>query len=99
MPLPVFLGDETTAAGWRLAGLHAVVPDAGTEGAALATAREDAPLVLVAASVAARIAEGELRAAQAALAPLVLIVPDVVGEGTVPDIAARLRRELGLEAE
>jgi len=54
--------------------------------------------VLVSAAVAARIDDTELRTALAALAPLVLIVPDPVGETPVPDVAARLRRQLGLEA-
>ena len=36
--------------------------------------------------------------ALAALAPLVLIVPDLAGAVPVPDLAARLRRQLGMEA-
>jgi vacuolar-type H+-ATPase subunit F/Vma7 len=96
MATPVFIGEETSAAGWRLAGLRTVVPDEGDEAATLAGARAHAPLVLVGASTAARIPEPALRAAQAALAPLTLIVPDLSGE-PVPDIAARLRHQLGLE--
>ena len=72
------------------------MPPRGEETKALATARATAPLVLVAASVAARIAERELRAARAALTPLVLIVPDLDGATPVPDLALRLRKQLGL---
>jgi len=97
MAAPVYLGDEVSAAGFRLAGVRVRVPPRGDETAALSSARADAPLVLVAATVAARVAEGELRAALAALAPLVLIVPDVDGGTPVPDLALRLRRQLGLE--
>ena len=97
MPAPVYIGDETSAAGYRLAGARVEVPEPGAEAAALAAARAQAPLVLVSAAVAARIAERELRAALAALTPLTLIVPDLLGEAAVPDVAARLRRQLGLE--
>lgn len=98
MAAPVYLGDEVSAAGYRLAGAHTVVPERGTEAAALATACADAPLVLVSATVAARIAEADLRAAMAALSPLVLIVPDLGGATPVPDVALRIRKQLGLEA-
>ena len=97
MPAPVYIGDEVSAAGYRLAGARVEVPEPGGEGAALAAARAQSPLVLVSAAVAARIAERELRAALAALAPLTLIVPDLRGEAAVPDVAARLRHQLGLE--
>jgi vacuolar-type H+-ATPase subunit F/Vma7 len=98
MSAPVYLGDEVTAAGYRLAGARVRVPRHGEETAALAAACADAPLVLVSAAVAERIAETELRAALAALAPLVLIVPDPIGDTPVPDLAAHLRRQLGLGA-
>lgn len=97
MPAPVYIGDEASAAGFRIAGLQVRVPQRGEESAALSAARAAAPLVLVSASVAQRIAEGELRAASTALAPLVLIVPDIDGGTPVPDLASRLRRQLGLD--
>ncbi len=94
---PVYIGDEVSAAGYRLAGARVEVPAPGGESAALASARAQAPLVLVSAAVAARIAEREMRVALSALTPLTLIVPDLRGEATMPDVAARLRRQLGLE--
>ena len=60
-------------------------------------ARAEAPLVRVAADVAARIDAGELDAALAALAPLTLVVPDLAGAAPMPDVAAVIRRDLGLE--
>ncbi len=98
MPAPVYLGDELSAAGYRLAGAIVRTPRAGEEAAALAWARANAPLVLLSASVAAGIAEAVLRSALSALAPLVLIVPDLQGDAPLPDLAARLRGQLGLEA-
>jgi vacuolar-type H+-ATPase subunit F/Vma7 len=94
---PIYIGDEVSAAGFRLAGARVNVPEPGRESAALADARASAPLVLVSAAVATRIPEVEMRRALAALAPLALIVPDLRGEAQVPDVAARLRHQLGLE--
>jgi vacuolar-type H+-ATPase subunit F/Vma7 len=98
MPAPAYIGDEISAAGYRLAGAQVTVPGDGEASAALAAARVSSPLVLVSAAVAADIDEAQLRAAMMALQPLVLIVPDVQGEAPLPDLAARLRGQLGMEA-
>ena len=97
MPAPIYIGDEVSAAGFRLAGARISVPDQGGERAALADARATASLVLVSAAVAARIPQGDMARASAALAPLTLIVPDLSGEVPLPDVATRLRRQLGME--
>ena len=70
----------------------------GEATAALDAARASSPLVLISAAVAAGIDAAALRAAMMALQPLVLIVPDAQGEVTLPDLAARLRGQLGMEA-
>ena len=98
MSAPAYLGDEVMAAGYRLAGLRVHVPSRGEEATVFAAACAEAPLVLVSAAVAMGIPDSMLRTALAALAPLVVIVPDPVGETPVPDVSARLRRQLGLEA-
>jgi vacuolar-type H+-ATPase subunit F/Vma7 len=98
MPAAVYLGDAVSAAGYRLAGALVRTPSAGEEASALAWARAHAPLVLLSSSVASHIGEAVLRAALSALAPLVLIVPDLHGEVPLPDLAARLRSQLGLDA-
>ena len=98
MTAPIYLGDEVSAAGYRLAGAVTLTPDAREATAALVSGCARAPLVLVSTALAAHIGEGVLRAALAATAPLVLIVPDLHGEVPLPDLAARLRAQLGLEA-
>ena len=98
MTAPIYLGDEVSAAGYRLAGALVRTPAASEAAATLAWARTRAPLVLLSAAVAAAIDEAVLRPALSALAPLVLIVPDPHGEVPVPDLGARLRAQLGLEA-
>jgi vacuolar-type H+-ATPase subunit F/Vma7 len=96
MTAVVFVGDATSAAGFRLAGVRAIVPAPGGERVALRAAREGAPLVLLAASVASRVPAAELSAALAALAPIVAVVPDIAGGVAPPDLAARLKAQLGL---
>lgn len=98
---PVYLGDEIAAAGWRLAGLRTEVPAPGAENAALARALagspEAPPLVLLSAAVAARVDAAQLQQARAALAPLLLVVPDTQGAVKVPALGTRVRTQLGLE--
>ncbi|MFO1317946.1 MAG: hypothetical protein U1F58_20305 [Burkholderiales bacterium] len=98
MAIPAFVGDEVTAAGYRLAGARVRVPAPGDEGAALAAARAESPLVLISAACAARVDPAAMRAALAALAPLVVVVADAQRGAAPPDLAARLRGQLGLEA-
>jgi vacuolar-type H+-ATPase subunit F/Vma7 len=98
MSAPIYIGDEVSAAGYRLAGAIVRTPRAGEEAATLDWARALAPLVLVSAPVAAAIAETTLRTALSAPSPLLLVVPDLQGQVPLPDLAARLRAQLGLEA-
>jgi vacuolar-type H+-ATPase subunit F/Vma7 len=98
MRAPIYLGDEVTAAGYRLAGAQVRVPESGEATAALEDARANSPLVLVSAAVAAKIEPARLQAALLALSPLVLIVPDAQGDVPLPDLALRLRGQLGMEA-
>ena len=55
MALVCYIGDEVSAAGFRLAGAAVIVPAPGGETAALAAARADGAVVLIAADVAARV--------------------------------------------
>ena len=65
MSAPLYLGDEVSAAGYRLAGARVHTPRTGEETTALAWARSHSPLVLVSAAVAAAIADTALRDALA----------------------------------
>lgn len=93
----IYIGDELTAAGFRLAGAQVLLPAAGEEAASLARAQSEAQLILLSADVAARIPREALDAALAALAPLTLVVPDLLGRQPVPDRVQRLRRRMGME--
>jgi vacuolar-type H+-ATPase subunit F/Vma7 len=93
-----YLGDEVSAAGYRLAGARVRTPAPEEARTALAEACGQAQLVLLSSRLAAAIGEQPLRAALSAMSPLVLIVPDPEGGVPVPDLAARLHAQLGLEA-
>lgn len=77
---PVYIGDEISAAGWRLTGVRVSTPGPGRETEAFASARGRASLVLVSAAVAARIDAAALSTAAGALTPLMLVLPDPQGE-------------------
>src|SRR5690349_21370642 len=98
MTAPIYLGGDVGGAGFRLAGARVRTPDARDARAALAQAIGDAPLVLVSASLAAELGDAALLPALAAVAPLVLVVADANGGAAPPDVAARMRAQLGLEA-
>jgi vacuolar-type H+-ATPase subunit F/Vma7 len=96
MSVPVFIGDEASASGYRLAGLQVRVPGADDVSAVLAAACEEAPLVLISADIARQLPEGEREHLLARVAPPVVVVPDVRGRAAPEDLATRLRRQLGV---
>lgn len=97
MQPPIYIGDEIGAAGYRLAGAEVVVPAEGGEADALADALAAGGLVLLSARIAASVGERRLQQASAREGALLAIVPDARGEVPMPDLAARLRAQLGLE--
>jgi vacuolar-type H+-ATPase subunit F/Vma7 len=97
MASAIFIGDELTAAGYRLAGIETVVPAQDDASAALRDARNRAGIVIITADVARRIATPELEAALLAETPGLAIVPDILLQSQPPDLAGRLRRILGID--
>lgn len=93
----IFIGDELSAAGFRLTGIETTVPAPEAVGEALAEARKRAGLVIMTAQCADQVAAGELEAALIAEAPVVAIMPDVLFRSLPPDLTRRLRSALGIE--
>ena len=94
MDLCAFIGDEVTAAGFRLAGarVHLVPPED-----AVALLREPAcALLVITAEVAARIPQPLLEQAAVRPWPLLLVVPDAAGRRSPPNLTVALRRQLGM---
>jgi vacuolar-type H+-ATPase subunit F/Vma7 len=85
----VFVGDEVTALGFRLAGVETRVPDDSELESVLAKAAEEASLVIVTAELAQRIRKAPKDA-------VLLVISSARGDVAPPDFALRARRELGI---
>jgi vacuolar-type H+-ATPase subunit F/Vma7 len=97
MAQPAFIGDELSAAGFRLAGAQTLLPGPGEELAVFHHALSQHPLVIVTAQVAARLPSAVLTSALLTSHPLVVVIPDVRGQIPVADLAGLVRQELGIE--
>jgi vacuolar-type H+-ATPase subunit F/Vma7 len=93
-----YIGDEVTAAGYRLAGAERRVPAEGETTEVFRRAVADgAELILLSADRAAEIDAAELDAALVATRPLTAIVPGALGGPAPPDVAREVRLALGIE--
>jgi vacuolar-type H+-ATPase subunit F/Vma7 len=96
MTLCAFIGDEVSAAGFRLAGVQVHVPESASAQGLFQRLMDQVDLILLTAEVAEWIPAPVLHQAFAADRPLVLVIPDVRGRLQPPDICAALRRQLGM---
>lgn len=94
----VYLGDELSAAGFRLAGVAARVPPEGEEALWLQAAMQEAQVVLVGIRCAAAMPPSALEGALASRSPLVMVIPGFDGAPPPGDPAVKVRRLLGVEA-
>lgn len=92
----VFVGDEVSAAGFRLAGVDVHTPGGGEGPALFARLRSEAALILLTQEALAWVGEAAVQGAQRAGRPLVLVIPDVRGREQPPDIGESIRRQLGM---
>jgi vacuolar-type H+-ATPase subunit F/Vma7 len=93
-----YIGDEATAAGYRLAGAEVRVPAAAEAADAFRRAREsDADLILVSVEIVDLLPPEEFQAAVLGDRPLVAVVPDAHGRHPPPDVAREVRLALGIE--
>jgi vacuolar-type H+-ATPase subunit F/Vma7 len=94
----LYIGDEVTAAGYRLAGVETLVPDPADGISVLQPAATGAAeLILLSSTLASGLPPAELVQALARGTPLLAIVPDVFGRATPPDLAHEVRSALGIE--
>jgi len=93
----VFIGDEVSAAGFRLAGAEVLVPEPDDVEDSFLALRSETDLVLLTADAAGRIGKAHLKGALRAGRPLIAIVPDCRNRVAPPDLEHDLRRILGLE--
>ena len=96
MSVAEFIGDEVSAAGYRLCGIDVRIANSSNVLSLVRESCERASLVLVGSSVSQYIPGTELDQLLANIQPPVLVVPDVRGLQDVPDIACRVNKQLGL---
>lgn len=93
-----YIGDEATAAGYRLAGAEVRVPTAAEVADVFRRAREsEADLILLSAQFTDALPAAEFEAALLGDRPLVAVVPDAHGRHATPDVAREVRLALGIE--
>ncbi len=92
-----FIGDEVTAAGYRLAGAETLTPEPGQILSALDRALGASDLVLLSQACARLVPAARLERLLRSGPPLVLLVPDAVGGPAPPALSARVRRTLGIQ--
>mgnify|MGYP001818338812 CR=1 FL=1 len=96
MSVAEFIGDEVSAAGFRLCGIDVHITDGSDVMSLISQVSERASLVLVSSSAVQDLDRAELDALLAGIEPAVLIVPDVRGLHDVPDIVPRIQQQLGM---
>ena len=95
----VYIGDEVTAAGLRLAGVETRVTEAPGAADALREALGGGDdCVLFSGRLAAEVPPALLQQALEGLEPMFALLPDVRGLGAPPDLALEVRNALGIEA-
>ena len=96
MTAPVFIGDEISAAGFRLAGVRTRTPLPEDLLRVIQWACNNAPLILITSEFAAMLPTREYERFVSQESPAVLIVPDIRAKTTVEDLNTRLRSQLGI---
>jgi vacuolar-type H+-ATPase subunit F/Vma7 len=91
-----FLGDEVSGLGFRLAGVEVHCPEPQEARALFQRLREESRVIVMTAEIAATLPPEQLREAELATWPLVLVVPDVRNRVAAPDLVADVRRRLGM---
>ncbi len=93
----VFIGDEITAAAFRVAGVAVQVPAISDVPRVFEKAANDAELLIITASYARALNESSLRSAIGRADPLVLVMPDGGNRHPPAALDARIDRVLGIE--
>ena len=96
MAAPVFIGDEVTAAGFRLAGVRVRTPQDGELPAVLDWANSTTSLIYITAQYAAALDQDQQYRLFTKRDPPVVVIPDIRQNTPVTDLATQLRAQLGV---
>jgi len=92
----LFIGDEISAAGFRLAGLNVLVPESGEECHVFDKLNDDIDFIIITAQVAAFVPQHRMNELILVDKPLLLIITDMRDHLLVEDLSVTLRSQLGL---
>lgn len=99
MRAPIYIGEELSATGYRLAGAEVIVSDAAADIEALIEdAARRTSLLLLGAGTAAALPAQRLHDLLREREPAVVVVPDIQGDTAPPDLAGWVRGQLGMNA-
>ena len=96
MSAPVFIGDEISAAGYRLAGLQVRTPTAEDLPEVIHWACQQAPLVLISSAYAALLPKADTERLLSQVSPPVVLVPEIGSTQPGRELAMRMRAQLGV---
>ncbi|OOZ37257.1 V-type ATP synthase subunit F [Solemya elarraichensis gill symbiont] len=92
----LFIGDEVTAAGFRLAGVTVMTPEKEKLHEVLAQACEKASLILVTAEFMEALDMQLQQEYMMKVSPMIVVIADINNSVPVMDLAVQVRRTLGI---
>ena len=92
----VLIGDELSAAGYRLAGVSCLTPSPAEAERMLREPAPDLGLLMMTAEFAASLPPAAIARARRRQRPPLILVPDIRGQHRPADLTASLKRQLGL---
>jgi len=96
MKVPVFIGDEVSAAGFRLAGVRIRTPQAEELPSVIAWAKKNTSLILITQEYLNQLNKAEQQQLVRLLDPPVAVIPDINSKTPLVDLATQLRSQLGV---
>ena len=93
----IFIGDEITAAGFRLAGVTCHTPERDELSDLLTKERDGCDLIMITAQYAYLLGGRAIDEMALWAHPLVAVLPDIRNQQSPPNLEHAVRRELGIE--
>ena len=96
MNVPIFIGDEISAAGFHLAGVRIRTPLPEELPNVLSWACANTSLLIITAEYATMLSKADKQRLMSQEMPPVVVIPDVRAKTPIQDLATELRAQLGV---
>ena len=96
MTAPLFIGDEVSAAGYRLAGVRVRTPVADELVQVIDWASNNVSIIMITTAYMKQLPEPMREQLVKQEQPPVVVVPDIRSQAVFEDLAARFRQTLGI---